>query len=130
MRLDNWLLYPLISGFLYPYIVAEASGLGFMTGMGFTLAGASAIYNGYIFRNPGAIVVVYIGVLIGGEVTGLLLPAYQSTSSGDWISGVVLLVVAGYIWVWAQQLKRVDDEWEPGMFSKIRGWIDQLKGGH
>ena len=127
MRQDNWLLYPLISGGLYLYLVPDAFELGFLTGLGFVAAGASAIYNGFIFRHPVAIVFVYVGVIVSSQATGLLFPAYQSASTGDWISGVVLLGAAVGIWIWAQRMKQVDDEWEPGVFSEIRAWIDRFK---
>ena len=87
-------------------------------------AGASAIYYGYILRHPGAIVIVYVGVLLGGEVTKLLLPAVQSARGGDFVSGIALLGVGGYIWVQAQRFQKVDDDWEPWIVTRVRNWTN------
>ena len=117
-----WPVYLGLSLLLFKPLTLQAFELGFLTGVDFIYAGATAIYYGYILRHPGAIVIVYIGVILGGEVTHLLLPAFTSARNGDYISGIVLLGFGGYIWIQAQRFQKVDDDWEPWIVSRVRKW--------
>lgn len=120
MRQDAWLLYPLISGIVFPVLVPDAFSISWQTGLSYVVAGTSAIYSGFIFRHPMALVIVFVGVIFGGTVTGVVGDAVHSAATGAWIPSIMLLGVAAYMWVWAKRMQKVDFEWEPPILTRVR----------
>ncbi len=120
MKQEAWLLYPGMAIILLWLVIPQAFQLGILTGLGFLSASASAIYFGYIFRNPGAIIIVYVGVIFGGEVMSLLGVAKDDAFAGDLLPAAVLVVLTVYLWIWAERMKKIDFEWEPPIVNRLR----------
>lgn len=120
MKQEMWPLYPAMAVFLLWYVIPQAFQLGFTTGLSFLSASASAVYFGYIFRNPGAVIIVYVGVIFGGEVMRLFGVAKDGALTGDVLSTAVLIGFTGYLLVWAERMKRIDFEWEPAITNRFR----------
>lgn len=113
MKQEKWSLYPAVSVPLFLYLLLPAFSEGFRVGIGYTFAGSSAIYYGFIFRHWMAMILVYVGVAFAGVLSSLATDIFNSVLIGEWFPAMAVFGVGVWIWVWAERMKRVDFEWKP-----------------
>lgn len=92
---------------LFLLVLAPASiESNFWLGVSFSAAALTAIWKGWIYRDRGAMALVYTGAIFGSLVTGLAKDAWKALRSGDYISMVVILGLAALIYYMAREFKR------------------------
>lgn len=74
--------------------------------LGFLSAAALAIWNGWIYRDRGAMILVFAGAAIGSLCTGLLRDMLASLRKGDYTSFLVIGILAAFVWFIARDLKQ------------------------
>jgi hypothetical protein len=74
--------------------------------LGFLGAALLAIWNGWIYRERGAMVLVFAGAAIGSLCTGLLRDMFAALRKWDYTSFLVIGVLAAFIWYIARDLKQ------------------------
>jgi len=80
--------------------------LGILTGLGFVASFAGAIYSGIMLKKS-----FHIGFIIGGTllsyVASMVFSNFlDSAKGGEWLSAIIILSLAGYIWVKAFFMKK------------------------
>jgi hypothetical protein len=75
-------------------------------GLSFLLAGLTALWRGWIYRNRFVIGMVVVGVILGSLVPGLAKDAWEALLSGDYVSVVVILIIGLLIYYLSSQLKK------------------------
>lgn len=75
-------------------------------GISFMLAGLMVIYSGAIYRDERVMGIVVVGVFIATLVPQFISDAWDTFKYGDWVSTVILLVLAIFLWYWSSVMKR------------------------
>lgn len=100
-------LLRLLLALLFLLVLAPASMKGNVwLGLSFLVAAITAIWKGWIYRDRGAMALVYVGAILGSLVTGLAKDAWKALRSGDYASVVVILGLAALIYYMAREFKR------------------------
>lgn len=109
---DKWFWIILCVGFtliLLPIMVKEAFTDSFLLGVSFIWASMIAVSFAYILRNPAALIIIYIGVIYGREVTSSFLGAAKDEFSAGNLLGTAIVIILGlYLISWANRIKKVD----------------------
>lgn len=101
---NSW-IYVVAALFLFPYLTYYAFSYSWQYGLFFLMTGAVAIYYGYIFANPGMLIVAYVGVVLGSEATKLFFTARDIALGGEFLPALVLVGVAAFLTLKAQSMK-------------------------
>ncbi|MDO8751288.1 MAG: hypothetical protein Q7K03_09125 [Dehalococcoidia bacterium] len=105
LRKRNSWIYIVAALLLFPYLTFYAFSYSWQYGISFIATGVVAVYYGYIFANPGMLVVAFVGVVLGAEATKLLFAAKNIALGGEILPALILVVVAVLLAVKAQTLK-------------------------
>ena len=96
----------LFSFFLLPYLTKEAFSNSFLLGLSFIWSSFLAISFAYVLRNPLLMILVYVGVVFGREVTSLFSAAKEEATSGNIIGALIVFALGVYLITWANCMKR------------------------
>ena len=110
-RQNKWVwvaLCVIFTVFLLPYFCVEAFTISLLLGLSFLFAAFVAISFGYILRHPGAMIIVFVGSVLGREFFTVILEGIGIAVEGDIIGAVILIIVGIYLLVLANKLKRVE----------------------
>ena len=94
--------------FLLPYLTKEAFSDSFLLGLSFVWSAFLAISFAYILRNPLLMLLVYVGVVWGREITSVFGIAKEEATKGDLAGAVILFGLGIYLLIWANRMKRGD----------------------
>ncbi|MBM2831572.1 MAG: hypothetical protein HW414_624 [Dehalococcoidia bacterium] len=78
----------------------------FLLGLSFIWASFLAISFAYILRNPLVMILVYVGVVFGREITNLFGTAKEEATEGNLIGAVIVFGLGIYLIAWANRMKR------------------------
>jgi len=91
---------------LIPYLGKEAFSDSFLFGLSFIWSTFLAISFAYILRHPLLLILVYVGVVFGGEITSSIFPLVkEGVSAGDTIGAIILFFFGVYLIKWANDMK-------------------------
>jgi hypothetical protein len=92
-----------------PYLTQQAFIDSFLLGLSFLWSAFLAISFAYILKNPLVMIIVYVGVVFGREVTNTILGAAKDELSAGNILGALIVFCLGiYLISWANRMKRGD----------------------
>jgi hypothetical protein len=94
--------------FLLPYLTREAFSDSFLLGISFVWSSFLAISFAYILRNPLLMIIVYVGVVFGREITTLFTTAKEEATGGNILGAVIVFCLGIYLITWANRMKRGD----------------------
>jgi len=107
---DNKLLWIVLciffTLFLLPYLTKEAFSDSFLLGLSFIWSSFLAISFAYILRNPLLLILVYIAVVWGREITTLFTTAKEEATRGNVIGALIVFGLGVYLIMWANRMKR------------------------
>ena len=107
---DNKLLWIVLciffTLFLLPYLTKEAFSDSFLLGLSFIWSSFLAISFAYILRNPLLLILVYIAVVWGREITTLFTTAKEEATRGNVIGALIVFGFGVYLIMWANRMKR------------------------
>ncbi|RLC68862.1 MAG: hypothetical protein DRI26_09705 [Chloroflexi bacterium] len=76
--------------------------------MSFVWATFLAISFGWILRHPLALILVYLGCILGGQVMTLLGAAKDEAAKGNVVGAAILAGLGVYLLAWANRIKRAE----------------------
>ena len=91
--------------FLLPYLTKEAFSDSFLLGLSFTWSAFLAVSFAYILKNPLVMIIVYVGVIFGREITSLFSTAKEEATRGNLIGAVIIFGLGVYLVMWANRMK-------------------------
>ncbi len=94
--------------FLLPYLGKEAFSDSLLLGLSFVWSTFLAVSFGYILRHPLLLILVYVGVVFGREVTSILTSAKEAVITGNVIGALIAFSLGVYLITWANHIKRED----------------------
>ena len=93
--------------FLLPYLTKEAFSDSVLLGLSFIWSGLLAISFAYILKNPLVMIIVYVGVIFGREITNTIFGAAEEEfSAGNIIGALIVIALGVYLITWANRMKR------------------------
>lgn len=104
-RRENVLRLSLAFVFLI-FLVPSSMESNFGLGISFLLAALIALWNGWIYRERGAMVLVFVGSMFGSAANSLLMDAWHAFKTGNNSDVLAILFVAGLIYYMAREFKR------------------------
>ncbi len=109
-RKDKWMwvgLCILFSLILFPILTKEAFNDSFMLGISFLWSGFLALSFAYVLKHPQVMIIVYLGVIFGREVTNTIFGAAKEEMTRGNIVGALIVIALGiYLITWANRMKR------------------------
>ncbi len=108
-RDNKWVWIPLcifFALFLLPYLTKEAFHDSFLLGLSFAWSAFLAVSFAYILRNPLVMIIVYVGVTFGRQITTLFTAAKEEATQGNVIGALIVLGLGIYLLMWANSMKR------------------------
>lgn len=106
---NKWLwvcLCLFFSIFLLPYLITEAFSDSLLLGLSFVWSAFWAISFGYVLRNPLLMILVYVGVVFGREITKVFTAAEEEAAVGNIIGAAIMIFLGICLMVWANSIKR------------------------
>ena len=92
--------------FLLPYLTKEAFSDSFLLGLSFIWSSFLAISFAYILKNPLVMILIYVGVVWGREITKLFTTAKEEATRGNVIGAVIVFGLGVYLIMWANRMKK------------------------
>lgn len=92
--------------FLLPYLTKEAFSDSFLLGLSFIWSSFLAISFAYILRNPLLLILVYVAVVWGREITTLFTTAKEEATSGNIVGALIVFGLGIYLIMWANRMKK------------------------
>ena len=109
-RENKWIwvgLCVLFSLILFPILTKEAFADSFMLGLSFLWSGFLALSFAYVLKHPQVMIIVYVGVIFGREVTNTIFGATkEELSSGNIIGALIIIALGVYLIAWANRMKK------------------------
>jgi len=105
MDRKNWLQF-IFECVIFIIFIKTMFSLSILAGLGFIASFVGSIYSGLMLKRS-----FHIGFIVGGTllayVASMIFSNFlDSAKSGEWISAVIILVLAGYIWLKAFFIKK------------------------
>jgi len=105
MDRKNWLQF-IFECVIFIFLIKTMFSLSILTGLGFIASFVGVVYSGLILKRS-----FHIGFIIGGTllsyIASLVVPLFiNSAKGGEWLSAIIILALAGYIWLKAFFMKK------------------------
>ena len=110
-RDNKWLwvgLCAFFAVFLLPYLTKQAFSDSSLLGVSFVWSSFLAISFAYILRNPLLMIIVYVGVVFGREITTLFATVQEEATRGNIVGAAIVFCLGIYLITWANRMKRGD----------------------
>ncbi len=112
-RRDNkwvWVgLCVVFSLILFPILTKEAFNDSFPLGLSFLWSGFLALSFAYVLKYPQVMIIVYLGVIFGREVTNTIFgTAKEEVTRGNIIGALIVIALGIYLITWANHMKKGD----------------------
>lgn len=109
-RNNKWVwvgLCILFSIILFPILTKEAFHDSFLLGLSFLWSGFLALSFAYVLKHPQVMIIVYLGVIFGREVTNTIFgAAKEEMTRGNIIGALIVIALGVYLIAWANRMKR------------------------
>lgn len=111
-RENKWVwvgLCILFSLILFPILTKAAFDDSFLLGISFLWSGFLALSFAYVLKHPQVMIIVYLGVIFGREVTNTIFgAAKEEMTRGNIIGALIVMALGIYLITWANRMKRGD----------------------
>lgn len=103
-----WVILCIVFTFiLLPILTKEAFADSFLLGLSFLWSAFLALSFAYVLKYPQVMIIVYVGVIFGREVTNSIFgAAKEEITRGNLIGALIVFCLGLYLIAWANRMKR------------------------